>query len=57
MTKSLWHQPHFLKKKKKMLCIHEVAETLIGNITPFDGITPEKKKEIEQQAMFDALVI
>ena len=38
-----------------MLTIHETGETLIGDITPFDGITPEKKKEIEHKAMRDAL--
>ncbi len=42
-------------KELKMLVIHETGETLIGDITPFDGITPEKKKEIEHQAMRDAL--
>jgi putative hydrolase of HD superfamily len=42
-------------KALKMLTIHETGETLIGDITPFDGITPEKKKEIEHQAMRDAL--
>ena len=42
-------------KELKMLVVHETGETLIGDITPFDGITPEKKKEIEHQAMKDAL--
>ena len=42
-------------KVLKMLSIHETGETLIGDITPFDGITPEKKKEIEHHAMRDAL--
>lgn len=44
-----------IDKELKMLVIHETGETLIGDITPFDGITPEKKKEIEHQAMRDAL--
>ena len=44
-----------INKVLKMLTIHEVGETLIGDITPFDGITPEKKKEIEHQAMEEAL--
>ena len=44
-----------IDKVLKMLVIHETGETLIGDITPFDGITPKKKKEIEQQAMRDAL--
>lgn len=42
-------------KVLKMLTIHETGETLIGDITPFDGITPEEKKEIEHRAMRDAL--
>ena len=42
-------------KVLKMLVLHETGETLIGDITPFDGITPEKKKEIEHYAMKDAL--
>ena len=32
-------------KVLKMLTIHETGETLIGDITPFDGITPEEKKK------------
>ena len=39
----------------KMLSIHEIGETLIGDITPFDGITPEKKAEIEFKAVQDLL--
>ncbi len=38
-------------KALKMLAIHEVGETLIGDITPFDNITPRKKKEIERKAV------
>lgn len=44
-----------IDKVLKILTIHETGETLIGDITPFDGITPEKKKEIEHHAMRDAL--
>lgn len=40
---------------EKMLTIHETGETLIGDITPFDGITSEKKQEIEHEAMRNAL--
>lgn len=39
----------------KMLSIHEIGETIIGDITPFDGITPEKKAEIEFKAVQDLL--
>lgn len=44
-----------LNKVLKMLAIHEIGEILIGDITPFDGITPEEKQEMEHQAMSDVL--
>lgn len=44
-----------LNKVLKMLAIHEIGEILIGDITPFDGITPEEKQEMEHQAMNDVL--
>lgn len=37
------------------LCVHEIGEISIGDITPFDGITPEEKKEIEHKAMAEIL--
>jgi len=42
-------------KELTMAVIHETGETIIDDITPFDGITPEEKKELEHQAMKDAL--
>ncbi len=39
----------------KLLAIHEIGETLIGDITPFDGITPEEKKKMEHKAMINAV--
>lgn len=39
----------------KMLSIHEIGESLIGDITPFDGKTPEEKSKIELQAVQDLL--
>lgn len=42
-------------KVLKMLTIHEIGEVLIGDITPFDGITVEEKAEIEHKAMQDVL--
>lgn len=39
----------------KMLSIHEIGETIIGDITPFDGITQEQKEEIEFKAVQDLL--
>ena len=39
----------------KTIIIHETGETIIGDITPFDGITDEEKLEIEHQAMKKAL--
>ena len=35
----------------KMLSIHEIGETIIGDITPFDGITPKQKQELEYKAV------
>ena len=52
---SVYEYKFDINKVLKMLTIHETGETLIGDITPFDGITPEKKKEIEHEAMEDAL--
>lgn len=44
-----------INKVIEMLAIHEVGKILIGDITPFDGITKEQKKEIEHQAVEDVL--
>jgi putative hydrolase of HD superfamily len=40
-----------MEKLLKMLTIHEIGEVLIGDITPFDKITPKEKLEIEHNAM------
>lgn len=40
-----------LNKVLKMLVIHEIGEVLIGDITPFDNITPEEKQKTEFQAV------
>lgn len=37
------------------LCIHEVGEIKIGDITPFDNITPEQKQKIEHEAIIDVI--
>ena len=39
-----------LNKVIKMLVIHELGEVLIPDITPFDGITKEEKKQMEHEA-------
>ncbi len=39
----------------KMLVLHEIGEVLIGDITPFDNITPEEKMKREHKAMSDIL--
>ena len=44
-----------INKIIEMLAIHEVGEILIEDITPFDGITKEQKKDIEHQAVEDVL--
>lgn len=42
-------------KQQKMIVIHEIGESLIGDITPFDGITKEEKEEREHRAWIRAL--
>lgn len=37
------------------LCVHEVGEIKIGDITPFDDITPEQKEEIEHKAIIEVI--
>ena len=44
-----------LGKVLKMIAIHEIGEVKIGDITPFDNITPEEKEAMEHQAMADVL--
>lgn len=34
-----------------MLVLHELGEVIIGDITPFDNITPEEKMKKEHEAM------
>ena len=49
-------QPNIdLGKVLKMLVLHEIGEVLIGDITPFDNVTPEEKARIEHDAMKDML--
>ncbi len=44
-----------MEKVLKMLAIHEIGEVLIGDITPFDKVSPEEKERIEHQAMLNVL--
>lgn len=40
-----------INKVIKMLVLHELGEVIIGDITPFDNITPEEKMKREHEAM------
>lgn len=40
-----------MTKVLKMLVLHEIGEVIIGDITPFDNVTPEEKQRIEHSAM------
>ena len=40
-----------INKVIKMLVLHELGEVIIGDITPFDNITPEEKMIKEHEAM------
>lgn len=44
-----------LDKVISTLCVHEIGEIKIGDITPFDNITPEQKQEIEHKAIIEVI--
>lgn len=44
-----------LQKVLEMLIIHELEEIVIGDITPFDNITPIQKQELGKKAVYDIL--
>lgn len=44
-----------ISKVIKMLVLHELGEVVIGDITPFDNITPEEKMQIEHEAIKEVL--
>ena len=44
-----------IDKVIKMLVLHELGEVIIGDITPFDNITPEEKMENEHEAIREVL--
>lgn len=35
----------------KLMIVHDLAESIVGDITPFDGISEKQKHEIETRAM------
>eukprot|EP00026_Physarum_polycephalum_P011759 Phypoly_transcript_12002.p1 GENE.Phypoly_transcript_12002~~Phypoly_transcript_12002.p1 ORF type:complete len:352 (+),score=43.57 Phypoly_transcript_12002:26-1081(+) len=35
----------------KVALVHDLAESLVGDITPFDGVTKEQKRKLEHDAM------
>lgn len=39
----------------KMLVFHELGEVVIGDITPFDNVTPEEKMEKEHATINEVL--
>jgi len=36
-----------------MALVHDMSESLVGDITPFDNITPQQKYDLEHSAMVD----
>lgn len=44
-----------IEKVVKMLVLHEIGEVVIGDITPFDNITPEEKMKREHDAILKVL--
>lgn len=39
----------------KMGLVHDLSEALVGDITPFDGISKELKREMEESAMLELM--
>ncbi|KAJ2856034.1 hypothetical protein GGI22_003937, partial [Coemansia erecta] len=35
----------------KMAIVHDIAESLVGDITPYDGISKEQKRKMEEDGM------
>ena len=44
-----------IDKVVKMLVLHELGEVVIGDITPFDNVTPEEKMKTEHEAIKEVL--
>lgn len=44
-----------INKVLKTLMIHEIGEAIIGDVTPFDNVSPEQKHELEHMAMKQVL--
>lgn len=44
-----------INKVLKTLMIHEIGEAIIGDVTPFDNVSPEQKHKIEHMAMKQVL--
>lgn len=44
-----------INKVLTMLVLHEIGEVIIGDITPYDGISLEEKKQLEHKAMTEVL--
>ena len=44
-----------IDKVVKMLVLHELGEVVIGDITPFDNVTPEEKMKTEHEAIKEDL--
>ena len=44
-----------LRKTIMMLVLHELEEVIIGDLTPFDKITPEERRKIGEEAVLKVL--
>ena len=44
-----------INKVIKMLVVHELEEVLIGDVTPYSGVTPEEKIELGHEAVLKVL--
>jgi putative hydrolases of HD superfamily len=42
-------------KLMKICLVHDLAEAIVGDITPYDGITKEEKRRMEEEALITML--
>ena len=50
-SESEFKHPIDYEKVFEMLVLHESGETLMPDVTPFDGVTPEEKRRLEHEMM------
>jgi putative hydrolases of HD superfamily len=42
---------------QKICLVHDLAESVVGDITPHDGVSKEKKRELEEVSAFNMIAL